>query len=150
MQHRFTAEILGETSGGAHVVIPFDARAAFGSARAKVVVTFDRHPYRGSISPMGGQSLLLLRKDVQEAIGRGPGDTVEVTVSLDTEPREVEVPDDFAAALDGAGVRERFERMAFTHRKEYARWILEAKRPETRERRIRKAAEMIAAGEKRS
>jgi uncharacterized protein YdeI (YjbR/CyaY-like superfamily) len=76
---------------------------------------------------------------------------VEVTLELDAAPREVEVPAVLAVALAAdPEARASFERMAFTHRKEYARWITEAKRDETRRRRVQQALEMIRAGQARS
>ena len=146
MTHTFDAPIVASDSGGAYVVVPFDVREAFGTARPKVAATFDGHPYRGSIGAMGGPPFLIVRKDVRAAIGKQPGDTVRVTVEADTAPREVDVPADLAAALDAAGVRDAFDGMAYTHRKEYAEWIAEAKKPETRARRIEKSAAMMAEG----
>ena len=95
----------------------------------------------------GGTTYLGLRKDVREAAGVSVGDELKVTMELDDEPREVEVPLALAAALaadDAARVA--YEGLSFTHRKEYAQWIAEAKRPETRERRVRKAIEMLNEG----
>jgi uncharacterized protein YdeI (YjbR/CyaY-like superfamily) len=99
---------------------------------------------------MGGPPFLIVRKDVRAAIGKQPGDTVRVTVEADAAPREVDVPADLAAALDAAGVRAAFDRLAYTHRKEYAGWIAEAKRPETRARRVEQAAARVAGGRTRS
>jgi uncharacterized protein YdeI (YjbR/CyaY-like superfamily) len=74
-----------------------------------------------------------------------------VTIELDVAPREVEVPEALAKALtDDPQAKAAFERMAFTHRKEYARWIAEAKREETRQRRVQQALEMIRVGKTRS
>jgi uncharacterized protein YdeI (YjbR/CyaY-like superfamily) len=70
---------------------------------------------------------------------------LDLDLELDTEPREVDVPADLEAALDGEA-KAAFERMSYTHRKEYADWIEEAKRPETRARRVGKAVEMIREG----
>ena len=79
------------------------------------------------------------------------GDEAAVTIELDEAPREVEVPVDLAAALAAdPQAAASFEQMAFTHRKEYARWIAEAKRDETRQRRVAQAVEMIKAGKSRS
>jgi uncharacterized protein YdeI (YjbR/CyaY-like superfamily) len=79
------------------------------------------------------------------------GDAVTVAIALDDAPREVEVPPALAAALEGdAEAREKFEALAFTHRKELARWVAEAKREETRERRVAQALEMLRAGRTRS
>ena len=71
---------------------------------------------------------------------------LEVTVELDTSPREVEVPDDLAAALEAAGLREAFAKLAFSHRKEHVRSITEAKAPDTRARRIAKTIQMLLDG----
>jgi uncharacterized protein YdeI (YjbR/CyaY-like superfamily) len=73
---------------------------------------------------------------------------VEVTLELDTAPREVDLPKDFAAALKKAGARAAFDKLAFTHRKEHVRSIEEAKAPETRARRIEKSVAMVLAGKK--
>jgi uncharacterized protein YdeI (YjbR/CyaY-like superfamily) len=100
---------------------------------------------------MGGESLVGLNRQVRETAGVAAGDTVDVVLVLDREPREVDVPDDLAAALAAdAQAKATFDAMAFTHRKEYARWIAEAKRDDTRQRRLSQAIEMIRAGKTRS
>jgi hypothetical protein len=149
---RFRALIESSDSGGAYVTIPFDVEAVFGKKRVKVKATFDGEPYRGSIVRMGGPDhFLIIRKDIRAAIGKQPGDEVEVTIEEDTEPRVVEVPDDLAAALDASPTAKAFfENLSFSHRREYVEWIEDAKRAATRERRIGKAVEMLAAGRKRS
>ena len=79
------------------------------------------------------------------------GDTVEVELELDNDPREVEVPEPLADALAGdSTARAKFEALAYTHRKEYARWIEEAKRDETRQRRVTQALQMLREGKRRS
>jgi uncharacterized protein YdeI (YjbR/CyaY-like superfamily) len=100
---------------------------------------------------MGGESLVGLSREVREGAGVAAGDAVEVVLQLDTEPREVDVPDDLAAALlADPEVKAKFDAMAFTHRKEYARWVAEAKQEQTRQRRVQQALEMIRAGKTRS
>jgi uncharacterized protein YdeI (YjbR/CyaY-like superfamily) len=100
---------------------------------------------------MRGEFLIGLNRSVREAAGVQPGDEVDVAVALDTAPREVEVPEPLAAALNGdPAAAKAFERLAFTHRKEFASWIAEAKRPETRERRVAQALEMLREGRTRS
>lgn len=100
---------------------------------------------------MRGEFLLGLYQEVRQGAGVQAGDEVDVTVELDDAPREVEVPEALTVALAAdPQARESFERMAFTHRKEYARWIAEAKREETRQRRVRQALEMIRAGKTRT
>ncbi|WP_045296717.1 YdeI/OmpD-associated family protein, partial [Microbacterium trichothecenolyticum] len=73
------------------------------------------------------------------------GDEVDATIDLDTAEREVEVPADLAAALEAAGVRAAFDALTFTRRKELARGVTEAKRPETRERRVAAAVDEVSA-----
>lgn len=105
---------------------------------------------RGS-SALGSPSVLGLNRQVRQAVAVEAGDEVDVAIELDTAPREVNVPRELAAALaSDPQASAAFERMAFTHRKECARWITDAKQEETRKRRIRQALEMIRAGKTRS
>lgn len=113
--------------------------------RPKVTVTLKGYAYRSTVSVMGGKFMLPLAKVHREAAGVTGGDKVEVTLELDTAPREVEVPKDLAAALKKAGARAAFDKLAFTHRKEHVRAIEEAKAAETRARRIEKAVAMVLA-----
>ena len=144
-RHEFTATIQGEGKGGAFITVPFDVEAAFGSKRPKVKVTFDSVSYRGTAVRMGSpEHFLIIRKDIRAQIGKQAGDEVAVTMELDTDPRVVEVPEDFAEALKPyPKARAFFDALSYTHQKEYARWITGAKRAETRERRIKKGVEML-------
>jgi uncharacterized protein YdeI (YjbR/CyaY-like superfamily) len=100
---------------------------------------------------MGGGFIVGLNREVREGAGVKAGDHVEVTLELDTAPREVEVPAALATALAAdAQAKAAFDGMAFTHRKEYARWVAEAKRDETRQRRVQQALDMIRTGKTRS
>jgi uncharacterized protein YdeI (YjbR/CyaY-like superfamily) len=115
------------------------------------VATVNGYTWRTSVARMGGEFLPGLNKEVRRGAGVEAGDEVSVAVELDTAPREVEVPEALAAALAAdPQARASFEHMAFTHRKEYARWIGEAKQEETRQRRVQRALEMIRAGQTRS
>lgn len=137
MARDFEAVIEDAPRGGALVQVPFDAKRAFGSGRPRVVATFDGVEYRGSVASMGGRWVLGVRKDIREAIGKGAGDTVRVTLAADEEPRTVDVPEELAAALDDAGARAAFDALSYTRRREAAGSVADAKRPETRARRIR-------------
>jgi hypothetical protein len=141
---RFRAEL--NLRGSGHFLdLPFDPREALGEARPAVRGSVNGTPFRARISTYGGEFMLLLNREIREAAGIGPGDTVDVELERDTEPRTVEVPNDLAAALDDEA-RAAFDRMSYTHRREYVDWITEAKRPETRERRVAKAVELIREG----
>jgi hypothetical protein len=149
---RFRAKL--QARGPAAAVVLEDAQVAAvgeGAKRFPVVATVNGYTWRTSVARMGGESLLGLNRQVREAAGVAAGDSVEVVLLLDREPREVEVPDDLAAALAAdAQAKAIFDALAFTHRKEYARWIAEAKRDDTRRRRLSQAIEMIRAGQTRS
>ena len=139
----FDAIIEEGPGGGAFVVVPFDAKAVFGSGRPRVAATFDGVPYRGSIASMGGRYCLGMRKDVREAISKGPGDSVRVSVEADTAPRTVEIPPDLTAALAAAGLRGAFEKLSYTRRRQHVQAIEAARRAETRSRRIARTLDRL-------
>ena len=144
----FTAMIKSTDSGGAFVEIPFDVESTFGSKRPKVKATFDGEPYRGTAVRMGGDChILIIRKDIRATIDKQPGDKVRVAVELDTAPRVINVPTDFRTALNRSKkIAAYFDGLSYTHRKEYVQWITEAKRDDTRQRRIAKAIDLLKDG----
>jgi hypothetical protein len=132
---------------GTVVVVPFDLKEEFGSGRPPVRATVNGHTFRTTLFTMGGRPLLGLNREVREAAGVDAGAQVSVTLERDKEPRSVAVPPDLAVALDrDLAVRNTFNGLSYTHRKEYVRWIEEAKREETRTRRIEKSIELLRAG----
>lgn len=129
--------------------MPFDAREVFGQARPPVCGTVNGTPIRGRLSVYGGRTYLGLRREIRQAAGIEPGDAVEVVLELDDAPREVQVPPELDAVLAGDGaLRAAFEALAFTHRREYAEWVGEAKRRQTRDARAAQAAQMLRDGVK--
>jgi hypothetical protein len=141
---KFEAVIREGRGGGAFVEVPFDVKATFGSARARVAVTFDGVSYRGTIAPMGGASLIGILKDIRSKIGKDIGDKVRVTLELDTALREVTLPADVRAALREARLEAAFEKLSYTHRKEHINAVEEAKQSQTRARRIDKLIAMLS------
>ena len=122
-----------------------------GPKRFPVRATINGYTWRTTVTRMHGENMLGLNREVRTGAGVEAGDTVEVLIELDTEPREVEMPEALTAALaHDAVAKAAFDAMAFTHRKEYARWISEAKKDETRDRRIAQALEDLRAGRTRS
>jgi hypothetical protein len=146
MRYRTVVESNGRTATG--LVVPDELVTALGAGkRPPVRVTLGGHTYRSTVARMGGRFLLPLSAENRAAAGVAAGDEVEVDIELDDEPREVEVPDDLAAALAGdAAARQHFDSLSFTHRKEWVRWVTEAKRPETRSARVAKTAEAMRQG----
>lgn len=147
---KFTATIQASSRGGAFVVVPFDVEAEYGKKRVKIKATFDGEPYRGTLVRMGAPDhMLIIRKDIREKIGKQPGDDVNVILEEDLEPRVVEIPEDVQEAFDAAPHAANFYRnLSYTHQREYIQWITEAKRAETRVRRIQQAIDMLLAGKK--
>ena len=149
---RFTTQL--QPRGPAAAVVLDDAQVADvgeGARRFPVAATVNGYTWRTSVARMKGEFVVGLSREVRQNAGVEAGDEVEVVLELDRVPREAEVPAALAAALAAdpqAGAV--FERLAFTHRKEYARWVAEAKREETRQRRVEQALEMIRAGQTRS
>lgn len=114
-----------------------EVEALGGGKRAAVLVTVGERSARLRLAVMGGQNLIGISKANRAALGVEIGDEIEATVELDEAPREVEVPADLAEALASvAGAKEAFDRLPYTHRKEHVQAILDAKKPETRKRRI--------------
>jgi hypothetical protein len=121
-----------------------------GAKRFPVRATVNGYTWRTTVARMGGEFLVGLNREVRDGAGAQAGDTVEVAIELDTAPREVDVPEALAGALAAdkqAGAA--FEALSFTHRKEYARWVAEAKREETRDRRVAQAIQMLHEGKTR-
>ena len=143
----FSAEIHGHESGGVFVEFPHDVEKLYGAkGRVPVRVTYDGIAYRGSMVRMGTpKHILLILKEIREKLGKGPGDRIRVTVELDDAPRVIVLAPDVEAAYKKAGVLERYRAMSFTHQRETATWIEEAKQAETRARRIAKSAADLKA-----
>jgi hypothetical protein len=146
MEFRTTVTLGGKTATGLQV--PDEVVTALGAGkRPPVVVTVGGHTYRTTVAPMGGAFWIPLAAEHREAAGLTAGEEVTVVVEHDTAPREVSLPDDLAAAFDD-DVRAFFDGLAPSHRKEWVRWVEEAKKPETRAARVEKTVESLRAGKR--
>jgi Bacteriocin-protection, YdeI or OmpD-Associated/Domain of unknown function (DUF1905) len=122
-----------------------------GAKRFPVRATVNGFSWRTTVTRMGGEYLLGLNRGVRELAGVAAGDEVDLAIELDRGPREVEVPDELAQALaEDPVAKAKFDALAFTHRKEFARWVAEAKQAETRTRRVGQAIQMLHEGKTRS
>lgn len=139
MKLRATLELNGKTATGFE--IPAGVVESLGSSRRPAVaVTINGHTYRSSIASMRGTYMLGVSAENRAAAGVSAGDVVELDIELDTAPRVVAVPDDFAAALDREPTaRTAFDALAYSHQLRHVLVIDDAKTPETRQRRIGKA-----------
>jgi hypothetical protein len=132
------------------VPLTFDPKAVFGRVRAPVKVTLNGYTYRSTIAAMGGPPCIPLRKSHREAAGLQGGETLEVRLDLDTAAREVVPPADFVKALKATpDAWERWRELSYSHRREHVEWIEGAKKPETRARRVARAADAIRLMPKR-
>ena len=138
-----------ENLNAAFVEPPFDVKEVFGSKRVKVKATFDGVEYRGSVVNMGGCYMLGLTQEIRNKIAKCFGDEVFVTLEKDEEERLVEVPEDFATAMNCNEIAvSTFKSLSFTAQKEYVNWITSAKREVTRSERVIKAVSLLSEGKR--
>jgi len=126
------------------IPLTFDPKPVFGKVRAPVSVTVNGYTYRSTIAAMGGPPCIPLRKSHREAAHLEGGETLEVRLDLDTATREVKPSADFVKALKAAPPAwDRWRELSFSHQREFVEAITEAKKPETRTRRIAGAVRTI-------
>jgi Bacteriocin-protection, YdeI or OmpD-Associated/Domain of unknown function (DUF1905) len=148
MKIQSRVELGGKTATG--IAVPDEVVEALGAGkRPAVTVTIGDHSYRTTVATMGDRFFVPLNAANRDAAGVQAGDEVEVVIELDNAPREVELPDDVRAALARDPLAQRFfHQLSFTHRKEWVRWIAEAKRDETRTARVARMLEALRAGKR--
>jgi Bacteriocin-protection, YdeI or OmpD-Associated/Domain of unknown function (DUF1905) len=144
---RFTARLRpsGHGAGGHLVDVPDEVVAALGGrGRIPVRACFNGIPYRGSIVRMGGVMMLGVTKAIMAEAGAGPGDVLDVVVESDEAPRDVEVPPELTKALKrNPAARAVWDGLSFSHRREYVGYIVEAKKEETRARRVERTIQAL-------
>jgi len=145
---RFHATVLlgGKTATG--IRVPPEVVEGLGShKRPPVRVTIGNHTYRTTVAVMGGEFMIPLSAENRKGAGVAAGDEVDVGIELDSEPREVTVPPDFAKALGrDSKARRYFDDLSYSHKRRWVMSIDEAKTAETRQRRIAKAVEKLTEG----
>jgi hypothetical protein len=150
--YEFDGEILksDERGAGAFVRFPYDVAETFGTrGQVKIACEFDGVPYRGSIVNMGTGPVIGILKSIRDEIGKQAGDVVHVKLWKDDAPREVIIPEELEVAFKAnEEAKKNFDALSFSHRKEYAYWVGEAKREDTQRARVEKAIEMLKQGRK--
>jgi hypothetical protein len=141
----FKATIQNAGGGGAFVEIPFDVEKTFGLKRPKIKALIEGAPYRGTLVRMGGPNhMLIILKSIREQVGKTFGDEIKVSVELDVEERVATVPAELKRVFaSNKEAKAAFEKLSYTHQKEYVTWIDEAKKDETRQKRIAKTLELL-------
>jgi hypothetical protein len=147
-KYKFKAKIESGDGGGAYVLFPYDTEKEFAAkGRVPVKATFNGVPYSGSLVTCGHPLHMLgVLKSIREQIGKGLGDTIEVVVWKDEGVRTVEVPAQLENLIKKEGLLPVFEKLSYTHRKEYCCWITDAKKEETQLKRLQKAIERLKKG----
>jgi hypothetical protein len=132
-------------AGGAYVLFPFDIEKTFGTrGRVPFTATIEGEPYRGSLIKYGHpQHIFPVLKSIRAKLGKKIGDPIEIIMQMDTQERVITIPADFQKLLKSNKMADVFDKMSYTHRKEYIHWIEGAKKTETRDKRIAKAIEML-------
>lgn len=149
MKFRTQIELGGKTATG--FAVPDEVVTALDSGRRPpVTVRIGEHTYRSTVAVMDGRFVVPLSAENRQAAGVAAGDDVEVELTLDTAPREVEVPEDLAAALDAEpAARRTFDALSNSNRKWHVLQVTGAKTDETRQRRIAKAIATLREGRPR-
>jgi len=125
------------------ITIPFDVEKVFGAKRVPIKVQINGAQHQSTIIRMGGKYMVGVPKVFREAANVRAGELITVTLVKDSEKRTAEVPQDLAEALAKACLTDVFAKMSYTHQKEYVNAVNEAKREETRVRRIEKTIEEL-------
>ncbi len=148
MKFRTTILQGSKTATGIHV--PDEVVAALGTSRKPAVrVTLNGYTYRSTVASMSGRFMVGVNAEVRKKAGVAGGDELDVEIELDTEPRIVQVPADFAAALATEPEAQAFfERLSYSHKRAHVMAIETAKAAETRQRRIDQSIAMLKAGRK--
>lgn len=149
MKKTFTTTIVRDGSM-CFIPVPFDPGPLFGKLRAPVTVTLNGYTYRSTIASMGDGPCLPLRRSHREAAGLEGGETLKVTLKLDTEKREVTPPADLVKALKVVpDAWNRWRQLSYTRQREHVEALDGARKPETRVRRLAAAVRMLTALRKR-
>jgi hypothetical protein len=148
MKFKTILQLHGKTATG--IEVPEKLVESLGSGkRPPVRVTLKGHTYRSTIAPMGGKFMIGVSAENREKAGVTAGDEVQVTIELDDQPREVELPADFKKALSqNAAAKKFFNDLSYSHKRRYVLLIEQAQTDETRRRRIDKSIKMFEEGKK--
>lgn len=148
MRKEFKAKLNGDESrkdASAAFTLPFDTREVWGKAKVPVKVTINGHTWRSTVGNRGGIQYIVVNANARRVAGVKAGDLVTITLEPDTERREIEIPLPLQRAL-GKKLSQKLDALSFTHKKEFIVWYSEAKKDDTRDRRLEKMKQMLSAG----
>jgi len=148
MRKEFQTKLNGDESradASASFTLPFDTRGVWGKAKVPVKVTINGYTWCSTVGNRGGIQYIVVNANARLHAGVKAGGVVTIILEPDTEKREIEIPVQLERGL-GAKFTEKLNRLSFTHRKEFVVWYSEAKKEETRTRRIEKMKQMLSTG----
>jgi len=149
MRKRFKAKLSGDESrkdASAAFTLPFDTRDVWGKAKVPVKVTINGYTWRSTVGNRGGIQYIVVNAEARRVAGVKAGDFVTIMLEPDTEKRQIEVPVPLQKAL-GTKLTQKLNTLSFTHKKEFIVWYSEAKKEDTRARRLEKMKQMLSSGE---
>ena len=148
MRKEFRLKLNGDESrkdASAAFTLPFDPREVWGKAKVPVKVTINGYTWRSTVGNRGGQQYIVVNADARRNAGVRAGDVVTITLEPDTEKREIEIPIQLQKKL-GTKLIQKLNSLSFTHKKEFIVWYSQAKKEDTRARRVEKMKQMLSAG----
>ena len=148
MRKEFKAKLNGDESrkdASASFTMPFDTRGVWGKAKVPVKVTINGYTWRSTVGNRGGIQYIVVNAEARRSAGVKAGDLANIALEPDSEKREIEIPMALQKAL-GKKLTRKLDALSFTHKKEFIVWYTEAKKGDTRARRVEKMKQMLAAG----
>ncbi len=148
MRKEFKAKLSGDESrkdASAAFTLPFDTREVWGKAKVPVNVTINGYTWRSTVGNRGGKQYIVVNAEARRSAGVKAGDVVTITIVPDPEKREIEIPTALQKAL-GVRLTRKLNSLSFTHKKEFIVWYSEAKKDDTRVRRVENMKQMLATG----
>jgi len=148
MREEFKTKLKGDDSRAdatAYFTLPFDTRDVWGKAKVPVTVTINGYTWRSTVGNRGGQQYIVVNTEARRTAGVKAGDLVTITLEPDTEKREIEIPLELRKKL-GTKFIQKLNGLSFTHKKEFVVWYSEAKKEDTRTRRVEKMKQMPSDG----
>jgi len=148
MRKEFSLTLKGDESrdnATASFTLPFDTRDVWGKAKVPVKVTINGYTWRSTVGNRGGIQYIVVNAAARLHAGVKAGDVVTIILEPDAEKRDIEIPIQLRRAL-GAKLTEKLKRLSFSHKKEFVVWYSQAKKEDTRARRVEKMKTMLSTG----
>jgi Domain of unknown function (DUF1905)/Bacteriocin-protection, YdeI or OmpD-Associated len=148
MRREFSSKLNGDETrdnATASFTLPFDTREVWGKAKVPVKVTINGYTWRSTVGNRGGIQYIVVNADARFHAGVKAGDLVTIALEPDTEKRDIKIPLQLRRSL-GANLTEKLNRLSFSHKKEFVVWYSEARREDTRARRVEKMKQMLSSG----